>query len=84
MLPAHMTVPAHTAAPQRAAQLGVPHFAPGAQSRGSLVLVLPRAAAGLAVGVWPMPLRGGGGGRWGLSRCVQPTFPRHITAATRR
>lgn len=58
--PAHRALPAHTAAPQRAAQLGVPHFAPGAQSRGSSVLVLARAAAGLAVGVWPMPLRGGG------------------------
>lgn len=58
--PAHRALPAHTAAPQRAAQLGVPHFAPCAQSRGSSVLVLARAAAGLAVGVWPMPLRGAG------------------------
>lgn len=58
--PHHTGRPAHTAAPQRAAQLGVPHFAPRAQSRGSSVLVLPRAAAGLAVGVWPMPLRGAG------------------------
>lgn len=58
--PAHRALPAHTAAQQRAAQLGVPHFAPGAHSRGSSVLVLARAAAGLAVGVWPMPLRGAG------------------------